>query len=141
VNVRLNGGDASGSNTGIFSGGSNAVINSGPLHLTLGDIDGDGDLDVITSDRYIYYMSVFRNDGSGGLTRTAHLYTCRTPTGIVLGDVDNDGDLDLLVANGDDGNVHVRLNGGDATGSNTGDFTTLQSLSGVGEDASVQRTS
>ena len=129
LNVRLNGGDASGSNTGIFSGGSNTIINSGPLHLTLGDIDGDGDLDVITSDRYIYYMSVFRNDGSGGLTRTAHIYTGRTPAGIVLGDVDNDGDLDLLVANSDDGNVHVRLNGGDATGSNTGDFTTLQSLS------------
>lgn len=128
LNVRLNGGDASGSNTGIFSGGSNTVINSGPLHLTLGDIDGDGDLDVVTSDRYIYYMSVFRNDGSGGLSRGAHLYTGRAPTGIALGDIDNDGDLDLLVANSEDGSVHVRLNGGDATGSNTGDFPTLQTL-------------
>jgi hypothetical protein len=128
LNVRLNGGDASGSNTGIFSGGSNTSISSGPLHLTLGDIDGDGDLDVVTSDRYIYYMSVFRNDGSGSLVRTAHPSTGRVPTGIVLGDVDNDGDLDLLVANSGDGSVHVRLNGGDATGSNTGEFATPRTL-------------
>jgi hypothetical protein len=128
LNVRLNGGDASGSNTGVFSGGSNTVITSGPLHLTIGDIDGDGDLDVVTSDRYSYYMSVFRNDGSGSLTRTARPSTGRAPTGIVLGDIDNDGDLDLLVANSGDGSVDVRLNGGDATGSNTGEFATPQTL-------------
>jgi hypothetical protein len=127
-NVRLNGGDASGSNTGVFSGGSNLVINSGPVHLATGDIDGDGDLDVVLVAQYTAYVSVLVNDGSGVFGQGIRVPGGRRPTNVALGDVDNDGDLDLLIANTYDGSVYVELNGGDATGSNTGVFTLAQNI-------------
>ena len=128
LSVRLNGGDATGSNTGLFSDGYNVAINSGPLNLTLGDIDGDGDLDVVTADRYINFISVLRNS-NGIFSPSNRIPAGRRPTSVVLGDVDGDGDLDLLFSNSEDGSVSVRMNGGDATGSNTGNFSGSQSLS------------
>ncbi len=62
--------------------------------VSLGDIDGDGDLDLIVSgsgrlDKYI-------NDGTGTFTGTA-FGTGVSISAQALGDVDNDGDLDLII--------------------------------------------
>jgi hypothetical protein len=42
-----------------------------PLAVDLGDLDGDGDLDVVASSFERAVFEIFDNDGSGRLTRRA----------------------------------------------------------------------
>lgn len=145
VTVRLNGGNNSGSNTGLFSGGAYVPVGDNPVALALGDVDGDGDLDFVTSNVLGTgnTVSVRLNGGNnlgsntgvfsnGSTVIVGNTQFGNTPYGVALGDVDNDGDLDLLTANTFSGTVSIRLNGGDATGSNTGTFSN-------GSDPSVGR--
>ncbi|MDO7874717.1 FG-GAP-like repeat-containing protein, partial [Hymenobacter sp. ASUV-10] len=129
VSVRLNGGDATGSNTGTFSNGSDPTVDNGPYGLALGDVDGDGDLDLLTANLQSNTVSVRLNGGNatgsntGTFSGGSNIAVGRAPFSVAVGDVDGDGDLDLLTANYTFGTVSVRLNGGDASGSNTGVFS------------------
>jgi hypothetical protein len=63
------------------------------------DLDGDGDLDLVTTG-YFGGLSLFVNqDGHGFVDRTAGsgLEGLRQPLAVVPGDYDGDGDLDLFV--------------------------------------------
>ncbi|MGH7517146.1 MAG: FG-GAP repeat domain-containing protein [Gemmatimonadales bacterium] len=83
---------------------------------TLGDLDGDGDLDLLVG-RASGYLTHFRNDG----TRTAPKFelTADEWAGIRPGrrsaphlhDIDGDGDLDLLVGTDDKGVALYRNDG------------------------------
>ena len=130
VSVVLNGGDATGSNTGTFTGGSTVPVGSSPRTVAVADVDGDGDLDLLTAnDAASGTVSVVLNggNGSGGGVGTfsngSTVPVGANPRGLAVGDVDNDGDLDLLTTNTTAGTASVRLNGGDASGSNTGTFS------------------
>jgi hypothetical protein len=57
--------------------------------LALGDLDGDGDLDLVTP------LAVFLNDGAGAFALRQFL---GDGSRVVLGDLDADGTLDLVVA-------------------------------------------
>ncbi|MBN1315138.1 MAG: VCBS repeat-containing protein, partial [Anaerolineales bacterium] len=65
----------------------------------LGDLDGDGDLDVILASSQ--FESVWMNDGTGVLTAHSTTPTFGDGRGraISLGDMDQDGDLDAVVTN------------------------------------------
>jgi len=69
--------------------------------VPLGDIDGDGDLDVVVANSAGEAETVWVNDGSGSFT--AHPTTASFGGGntvdIALDDIDGDGDLDVFVAN------------------------------------------
>ena len=131
VQIRLNGGDATGSNTGVFSGSGFVSVGSlgTPTSIAMGDIDGDGDLDLLTANYGNDNVSVCFNKGNGDFinyTANVTVPVGSGPYNIALADVDADGDLDFLTANSGYGTgsdaVTVALNGGDATGSNTGVF-------------------
>jgi len=67
---------------------------------TMGDIDNDGDLDIIVTNSWFDAL-VFINDGTGKF-RESHTTTGGSyfyGHGIALGDLDNDGDLDLVGGN------------------------------------------
>lgn len=66
----------------------------------LGDLDGDGDLDMVVSNDNPDEKKVYRNEGGG---RFAQAGTWGDPSwntrNIVLGDLNNDRHLDLIIAN------------------------------------------
>ena len=88
---------------GIFSESTQTMPPS-LANSSLGDIDGDGDLDVwITG-------GVWINDGNGHFTQTGSYYMDGFS---VLGDLDADGDLDVFITNFDANMNRVYLNDGE----------------------------
>lgn len=64
--------------------------------VVLGDLDGDGDLDVITLNHTADSHTVWRNDGQGEFT-VSQTFSANDCLGAALGDLDGDGDLDAFV--------------------------------------------
>ncbi len=73
-----------------------------PLAVDLGDIDGDGDLDVVTSNYASKTYTVFENDGAGQLILAANLNAPKASSCAILHDRDNDGDLDITATDEED---------------------------------------
>lgn len=111
VSVRLNDGQ------GLFNGTQEVEVGPNPNGVVLGDVDGDGDLDLLASNELGGRVSIRLNDGTGNFTGAASQYvlTGSFPQDVVLADVDKDGDLDLLTANTASSSVSVRRNDGRGT--------------------------
>ncbi|HET9501934.1 MAG TPA: FG-GAP-like repeat-containing protein [Hymenobacter sp.] len=87
------------------------VANTGNRDQLLGDLDGDGDLDLVTTGA-LYGCRIFLNDGAGHYAFKTGLVTGQTPGGATLADVDGDGDLDLLAGDATNNTVSVCRNDG-----------------------------
>ena len=96
--------------------------------LVVGDIDNDGDPDIIVGNRFEANVAYF-NDGSGFFFNNAISFGPRTDDtrGVALGDLNADGYLDLVVANYGQQNL-VHLNDG------SGDFSQSAIAFGTGFD-------
>jgi len=68
--------------------------------VAAGDVDGDGDADVLVSDRYGEEILILLNDGSGGLEQAGAIVSagCERNRIIQLADLNGDGHLDLVSA-------------------------------------------
>jgi len=117
--VNLNGGDATGSGNGsAFGGRSSYSIGFGTNGVVLGDIDGDGDLDLLASTTTNDQVSVRLNQGGlqggtvGQFSAAVSVAQGATPVGLALGDVDGDGDLDLVTISNSSSSASVCLNNG-----------------------------
>jgi len=106
--------------SGQSLGASNSYIGS------LGDVDGDGDLDAFVANRY-QANKVWINEGNGNFTDSGQSLGSSGSYGASLGDIDDDGDLDAFVANRDQPNK-VWINDG------SGNFT--DSAQSLGSSAS-----
>jgi len=93
-----------------------------------GDLDRDGDFDILLASQLSEELWVLKNDGTGQFTRT------RVPfagafrrggfgQGMSLGDLDDDGDLDLAMAHEDYTGAHPRVAHGLYINDGTGNFT------------------
>ncbi len=67
------------------------------MDIAVGDIDGDGHLDLITCGLGVG-TTVWKNDGAGHFTVFQTIPNPPTARAVKLADLDDDGDLDLLIA-------------------------------------------
>lgn len=103
---------AGGGAFGAAANYSTAGPGTSPMKPALGDVDGDGDLDVVTSNWASNTVSLLRNAGGVLGAATSAGTTTGQPLGIALVDVDADADLDLVTANSNPGSVNVLLGDG-----------------------------
>jgi LPXTG-motif cell wall-anchored protein len=120
VSVFLNDGDPDPSFTASgppFPAGSGARSSD----VTIGDVNGDGNPDLVTANDYTGDISVLLGDGAAQPTFTASAAPIPTggdsPRAVALGDVDADGHLDAVTVNQGTNDVSVLL--GDGTGAFT----------------------
>ncbi|QDU66338.1 FG-GAP repeat domain-containing protein [Engelhardtia mirabilis] len=91
-----------GDGAGGFSAPIHYPFAVGHAELTgvdLGDVDGDGALDLVTVNYLAGSMTLLRGLGDGSFTAAGSLYAGSYPSRVALGDIDGDGDLDVAVSN------------------------------------------
>ncbi|MDO7876508.1 T9SS type A sorting domain-containing protein [Hymenobacter sp. ASUV-10] len=111
ITIGLN--DGQGNFTTTAPATLSTLVGNQPLGIEVGDIDADGDLDILTASYAGNSVSVCRNNGSAGFTLAATVAVGDSPRDLALGDLDSDGDLDFVTANGGGTpNASVRLNDG-----------------------------
>ncbi|TGE29660.1 beta strand repeat-containing protein [Hymenobacter metallicola] len=113
LSVRFNNG------LGTFSGGSEISVGNAPLQVVAGDIDNDGDLDLLSANVVGNSVSVRLNNGSGSFTNGQTLAVGSSPLSVALGDLDGNGTLDLLATSAGANNLSEFRNIGGTFGLTT----------------------
>ena len=111
VSVLLGNGD------GTFKTAVNYSTGAGtsPECMRLGDLTGDGRLDIITANAGTNNISVLLNKGDGTFGSPTTFNTATHPTSIAVGDLNGDGKQDIVTANYATNNVSVLAGNGDGT--------------------------
>lgn len=113
--------------TGSFTSSTLAAQNS-PRSVAAGDLDGDGDVDLVVANRGADTLLVLQNDGTGAFTNSDTLAVGATPESVAAADLDGDGDLDLAVVTAGTNSVSVYQNNGSGTFTSLGTAVTVGSF-------------
>jgi hypothetical protein len=102
-----------------------------PISVALGDVNGDGRMDIVTANHQRLSVSVLLNLGGGTFGSRRDYHVGRVPRSVALGDLNGDGAPDLAVANMRDDRISVLLNAGDGTFADKRDYSTGSASSSV----------
>ncbi len=100
---------------GIFGYHVDYMVNSKPISIYTGDLNGDDYPDVAVACYWREMLSVILNNGDGTFGGFDWYYIPYYSECVDGADLDNDGDIDMITANSDDNNVAVLLNYGDGS--------------------------
>ncbi len=111
--VLFNDGEGNLTHTGATGQTLNNSINTNrTLAVALGDIDGDGDLDIVQGAELIGGVfgrnTIWENDGNGNFSEALFFGAEQTTRDVDILDIDGDGQLDIVCAN--DGPNRIYLN-------------------------------
>ncbi|RMF79998.1 MAG: hypothetical protein D6744_08590, partial [Planctomycetota bacterium] len=106
VQLILNNGD------GTFTVGSSVVTGNGARDAKLVDLDGDGDLDLLTANFFENDITTNMNLGGGVFGAATSIGFYSGPTRLTVADFDGDGDIDFAVTLNNVNRVRFRLNDG-----------------------------
>ncbi len=82
----------------------------GGSHVALGDLDCDGDLDVVLVNETSAEIALLPNNGSGNFGTATAAAVGSLPEAVVLANLDGDSDLDIAVVNKLTGDASIILN-------------------------------
>jgi hypothetical protein len=101
-----------------------AILDTGkePSYLVTEDFDGDGHLDLISTNSGDDTLSYFKGKGDGTFSDQIIMKTGDNPICVAHGDFNGDKLPDLAVLNYGDQNIHIYLNSGGGSFKNTGKF-------------------
>jgi hypothetical protein len=109
--IRLGAGD------GTFGAATYTTLatDSGIYFVASGDLNNDGNDDVVTVNYLQDTISIVLGNGTGGFAAPVHMPVGDTPYSVTIEDIDGDDIKDLLVANFESDNVSVHRGIGDGT--------------------------
>ena len=93
-----------------------------PVGQAIGDLDGDGKLDVVIANSTSNNISIFRNTSTTGIIDSSSfatrldVATGLVPIDVAVGDIDGDGIKDIVVANNTDNSISVFRNNSSGIG-------------------------
>lgn len=96
-------------NQATFATGAN------PKSIAIGDLNGDGNLDVVAANFGGNSLSILLGNGNGTFATQQTLSTGTNPRAVKLSDLNADGNLDLIVTDSGDNKVSVFLGNGNGT--------------------------
>jgi hypothetical protein len=104
-----------GNGDGTFQKPVTYAVGNGPDALAVGDVNGDGKLDLVTGNDTGASVSVLLGNGDGTFQAQQKYTAGSFPHWVTLADVNGDKAADIVVVNEGADNVGVLLNNGDGT--------------------------
>jgi len=99
------------SGAGVFSATQYIALDNSDssevYKVSIGDLDGDGDLDFVTADGFNNTVSISLNNGDAGFTQPTSLQVGQFARDVQLADLNNDGKLDILEVDRDDRTLNI----------------------------------
>ena len=100
---------------GSFGPAVQYVAGDGAFFVAVGEFDGDGNLDLVVTNRSDDDLSILLGNGDGSFQAKVDYAAGDFPYSVAIGDFNNDGRADLAVANASDGPVSVLTGNGDGS--------------------------
>jgi hypothetical protein len=87
-------------------------VGRAPSAVALGDLNGDGKLDIVATITGTKTVKVLLGDGAGNFSVNAEIAIGSFPITVALGDLNGDGKLDIVATNNESNSVSVLLGDG-----------------------------
>jgi len=87
-----------GDGAGAFNVSTSVAEGGSPWQTVVGDLNGDGNVDVASCNSNTNNMGIMTGNGNGGLSAVTLIATNSFPLAIDAGDIDGDGDLELVTS-------------------------------------------